>query len=125
MFGELGRGDERGGVLLDVAVAGEPLEPGAERGEGAGDRGFGESATVEFAEVGANVFVVDGFRTGGAAELLDAVVGEVVEFAIVGAEGVWGCGAFVGERGEEVFGELGEFGFGAHGFRSAVRRARG
>ena len=41
-----------------------------------------------------------------------------MEFAVVGAEGVWGGGAFVGERGEEVFGELGEFGFGAHGFCS-------
>ena len=42
-----------------------------------------------------------------AAESFDAVVGEVVEFAIVGAEGVGRGGAFVGERGEEVFGELG------------------
>ena len=69
MFGQLGRGDERGCILLDVSVAGEPLEPGAERGEGAGYGGFGESASVEFAEIGADVFVVDGVWVGCAAEL--------------------------------------------------------
>ena len=59
MLGQARRGDERGGILLNVAGAGEPLEPTADGGQGAGGGGFGEAAIVERAEVGADVGVLD------------------------------------------------------------------
>ena len=87
MFGQARRGDERGGILLDVVVACEPFEPTADGGEGAGGGGFGESAIVERAEVGANVGVLDA-GDGEAGMVAGEPGGEAMQLAAVGAEGV-------------------------------------
>jgi hypothetical protein len=47
VLGQARGGDEGGGVLLDVAGAGQPAEPAADGGQGAGGGGFGEAAGVE------------------------------------------------------------------------------
>ncbi len=53
--GQLGGADEQSWILGDVSFFGEPLEPTAYGGEGSGGAGFGESALVELAEIGADV----------------------------------------------------------------------
>ena len=87
MFRQARRGDEGGGILLDVVVAGQPFEPTANGSEGAGCGGFGESAIVERAEVGADVGVLDA-GDGKAGMIFGEPGSKAVQLAAIGAEGV-------------------------------------
>ncbi len=87
MLGQARRGDEGRGVLLDVVIAGQPLEPTADGGEGAGGGGLGESAIVERGEVRTDVGVLDA-GDGEAGMRAGEPRGEAMQFAAVGAEGV-------------------------------------
>ena len=128
MLRELRCGDQRGGALLDEALAGEPLEPGADSGEGAGDGGFGEAAAVEIGEIRADMKVLDAGESELCFEIGHDEVGEVVEFALVGAGGVRARVALVREHGEEVVDVADDCWFGGgllHGAHDVTRFARG
>ena len=107
--GQFGGADEQSWILEDVAFFGEPLEPTADGGEGSGGAGFGESALVEVAKIGADVEMIDGADGGLVAEGGVEVEDEVADFAVVGADGVLGGAALVGDHGEEALGEWVEF----------------
>ena len=96
MFGQARRGDERGGVLLDVVVAGQPLEPTADGGQRAGRRGLREAAIVERAQVRTDVRVLDaGDEEAGMAAGKPG--SEPAQLTPIGAKGVCRCAALGGE----------------------------
>ena len=100
MSGQAWRGDERRGILLDVVVAGQPLEPAADGGERTSGGGFGESAIVERAEIGTDVRVLDA-GDGEAGMMTGEPCGEAMQLAAIGAQGV-GRGAALGGEDVEV-----------------------
>jgi hypothetical protein len=108
MPGQARRGDERGGVLLNVVVAGQPLEPTADGGERAGRGGLGEAAVVESAEEGTDVGVLDAGDVK-AGMVADEPGSEAAQLTAVGAESVRRCAAFGGEDVEVCVDERGGF----------------
>ncbi len=102
VLGEARCRHERCGILFHAASASQPFEPASNGGQGAGGRCLGEAAIVERGEIGADVGVFDAVGCLRGAEGGDDVGGEVGEFAVVGAQGVGGGAAFVGEDAEVV-----------------------
>jgi len=105
-FGELGSGNEAGGIFLQEAFADAVFEEGAESGEFAGDGTFLQMVVVQVADEFADGVVRDGSESGR----LEAGRGEIVEelgevFAVIG-DGVR-RGVLYGAKVFQIFGDRG------------------